>query len=335
MLNPFEWKPACVVTGVAGFVGSHLAERLLSLGFPVVGVDNFISGYQENMTAFHDHPGFTFYERSIEDASLLRELKTRHPELACCFHLAAIVSVPFSVDHPDETLRINYSATSDLLKEAESLHFSAFVFAGSAAEYGDDPRLPLREEYATSTTRHLSPYGEAKFRASAAVGASPCGVALRFFNIYGPRQDPSSPYSGVISKFMDLAVRGKALTVFGDGLQTRDFIYVSDVVDAYLAAAGLRNAQAGSPRLFAAGRTPRIYNVGSGKVTSILDLGRMLLSLIGEIRPFTHLPERPGDIRHSHAVVDAFCGDAGWTARVSLKEGLARTLDWFRLRNAC
>lgn len=334
MSNRLERKPGCVVTGVAGFVGSHLAERLLSLGFPVVGVDNFASGYRENMASFHDHPGFAFYERSIEDASLLEELKGRHPELSVCFHLAAIVSVPYSVGHPDETIRINYSAAVDLLKEAESLQFNAFVFAGSAAEYGDDPRLPLREEYATSETHHLSPYGEAKFLASTAVGSSPRGVALRFFNIYGPRQDPSSPYSGVISKFMDLAVRGEALTVFGDGLQTRDFVYVSDVVDAYVVAAGLQPPLAGAAGPFASGREPRIYNVGSGTVTSILDLGKVLLGLAGGGEAFAHLPERPGDIRHSHAVVDAFREDAGWTARVSLEDGLARTLDWFRSRNA-
>ena len=122
-------KEGCVVTGAAGFVGSHLAQRLLSLDYTVVGIDNFFSGHRENMNGFADHPSFTFYERSIAEPDLLGQLKKHHPELDTCFHLAAIVSVPYSVDHPEETMALNHRATLSLLDEAEELGFKKFVFA--------------------------------------------------------------------------------------------------------------------------------------------------------------------------------------------------------------
>ena len=314
----------CVVTGVAGFVGSHLAERLLSRGISVVGVDNFFSGRRSNMDSFRSHPLFSFHERSITDPSLLGELKELHPEVDRCFHLAAVVSVPYSMDHAEETMRVNFGATLALLEEAESLGFKSFVFAGSAAEYGNDPRLPLFEGYATPETRWLSPYGESKFRASRRIGENPIGVALRFFNIYGPRQDPNSPYSGVISRFMDMALRGAPLTIFGDGGQTRDFVYVADVVNAYLAAADLKNADGAPPP------TPNghIYNIGTGRVTSILELASMVRELSGNREPLAHLPEREGDIRHSRASVEAFREATGWNPEFSLGTGLAATLEW-------
>ena len=179
----------CLVTGVAGFIGSHLAERLLSENHFVVGVDNFFSGRRENVTALLEHPGFSFHERSVTEASLLRDLKAQYPDLQYCFHLAAIVSVPYSVEHPEATIDVNYHATRQLLGDAEELDFTGFLFAGSSAEYGEEKQLPLREEYATENTRHPSAYGHSKYLASREVAASRCGVALRCFNVYGPRQD--------------------------------------------------------------------------------------------------------------------------------------------------
>jgi len=309
-----------VVTGVAGFVGSHLAERLLALGYHVVGVDNFSSGYPKNMASFFDHPAFLFHERSVCEAGLLADLRSCHTglDLVCFFHLAAIVSVPYSLDHPEETMEVNLGATTALLREAEGLDSTAFVFAGSAAEYGNDERLPLIEEYAGEDTVHVSPYGRAKFLASRAVAASPHGVALRCFNIYGPRQDPGSPYSGVISRFADKAAAGEALTIFGDGQQTRDFIYVSDVVEAYIHAAGLARSASAVPN--------GIYNVGTGKGTSVLELAQIVIELTGNRKPITFLPERPGDIRLSVASVAAFQKTAGWRPTISLADGLRRTL---------
>ncbi|MGV8073285.1 MAG: NAD-dependent epimerase/dehydratase family protein [Syntrophobacteraceae bacterium] len=310
-------KTGCIVTGVAGFVGSHLAERLLAMGCRVVGVDNFFSGRRENMASFEQHPAFTFYELDIKEPGLLQRIKSDQPGVDRCFHLAAIVSVPYSMDYPEETMETNYRASVRLLQEADSLGFKSFVFAGSAAEYGDDQRMPLREEYATAETRHLSPYGRAKFLASREVGANQRGVALRFFNIYGPRQDPRSPYSGVISRFIDMAGEGRALTIFGDGLQTRDFVYVSDVVNAYIRAAGLEGGEA-APH--------GIYNIGVGRAVSILEIADVIREICGKGGDLNFLPERPGDIRHSLAAVDKFGKTAGWSAGVSLNEGLRKTV---------
>jgi UDP-glucose 4-epimerase len=315
-------KAGCLVTGVAGFVGSHLAERLLAENYYVVGVDNFFSGHRENLASLLDHPDFIFHERSISEAGLLRDFKTHYPNLASCFHLAAIVSVPYSLEHPEATMGVNHQAAVHLLREAERLGFKVFVFAGSAAEYGDDQRLPLKEEYATEKTRHLSAYGQSKYLASREVATSPCGIALRFFNIYGPRQDPSSPYSGVISRFISMALARKPLTIFGDGLQTRDFVYVSDVVEAYLCAAELcRNSNETRKRL---------YNVGTGRSTSILELAESINDLTANQEKPAFYPERPGDIRFSAGSVDAFLGATQWQPRISLREGLRNTIAWAR-----
>lgn len=317
-------RKACIVTGVAGFVGSHLAERLLAGGIEVVGVDNYFSGYPHNMAGFKEHPAFTFYECSITEPALLERLKEKHRGLMACFHLAAVVSVPYSVDHPEETMEINWHTTARLLDEASRLGFESFLFAGSAAEYGEEGRLPVREEYATDLTEHPSPYGRSKYLSSQRVGTSPIGVALRCFNIYGPRQDPRSPYSGVISKFVDLAFSRQPLTVFGDGQQTRDFIYVGDMVAAYVRAAGLDGTGSRVPN--------GIYNIGTGERTSILQLGEVINELAGNRETTQYLQERPGDIRHSVAAVAKFREAAGWSPKVDLREGLRLTLEWARSR---
>lgn len=315
-------RVGCLVTGAAGFVGSHLAERLLAEGFFVVGVDDFSSGHRENLASLLTNPQFGFHERSVTESGLLHALKARYPGLESCFHLAAVVSVPYSIEHPEATMEVNYRATVGLLREAERLGFKVFAFAGSAAEYGDDQRLPLLEGYAMEHTKHLSPYGQAKYLASREVAASPCGVALRCFNIYGPRQDPGSPYSGVISRFVTMALAGKPLTIFGDGQQARDFVYVSDVVEAYLCAARLcREGRGGEVRL---------YNIGTGTRTSILELAETVNELVGNRSGLTFGPERGGDIRFSVASVEAFRTAAGWQPRVSLREGLRCTCEWAR-----
>ena len=260
------------------------------------------------------------------ESGLLTALNRSHPDMRHLFHLAAIVSVPYSVAHPEETLAVNHQATVALLSEARQLNYHTFVFAGSAAEYGTDERLPLRESYATVATHHLSPYGESKFLASTAVARSiqPCGIALRCFNIYGPRQDPSSPYSGVISRFMDKGCADQAITVFGDGQQTRDFIYVADVVEAYVYAAGLTGPSSPKPV------TSGVYNVATGKQTSVLELAEIIRDLTGNRQDLAFFPERPGDIRHSYAVVERLKEASGWTPQISLREGLQTTLAWAR-----
>ncbi len=312
-------KKICLVTGCAGFIGSHLTQRLLDSGHMVVGVDNLFSGYLHNMEGFLDHPDFKFHEVSITENGLLESLKEAYPDLDVIFQLAAIVSVPYSIEHPELTMEVNFEATRRMIETSARLEISTFIFAGSAAEYGNEERLPVREEYATDEVKHLSPYGSAKYKVSSLIEKSDSGCSLRFFNIFGPRQDPTSQYSGVISRFVDFGMDGKNMVIFGDGTQSRDFLYISDVVDSYLIAAGL------DPH----GRGPLtgVYNVGTGSGISILELANIVSTLTGAPSEVVFKPERAGDIKHSRADVSKII-DAGFSPAVSFEEGLKKTIEW-------
>lgn len=314
-------RTACLVTGCAGFIGSHLTERLLSAGCDVIGVDNFTTGHRGNMAAFAAHPGFTFFEHDVCTPGLIARAQAAHHGLARVFHLAAVVSVPFSVEHPRETMTVNLDATLSLHESARKAGLATFVFAGSAAEYGETATVPIPETAIGPDTVQQSPYGRAKFLASTQIAASGFGVSLRCFNVYGPRQDASSPYSGVISRFMKTSLAGRPLTVFGSGGQTRDFVAVEDVVEGYLLAADLAGAT-GNP-------LAGIFNVGTGHATSILELARLVGKLTGNPLEPEFLPPRPGDIRHSVADISKFAA-AGFRAPLALERGLARLLDWRR-----
>ncbi len=308
----------CLVTGCAGFVGSHLTASLLKSGHKVIGVDNFFTGYEHNMAGFREHPDFVFFERSIAEEGLLEKLKGENPELDVVFQLAAIVSVPYSVEHPELTMQVNFEANERMLSSAQRLGISTFIFAGSAAEYGEENRLPVREEYADEATQ-LSPYGVAKYRSSALIEKSGYGCSLRFFNIFGPRQDPTSQYSGVISKFVDFGLSGQKMVIFGDGEQTRDFIYVDDVVTTYLIAAGLDEH----------GRGPLkgIFNIGTGNSISIRELAGFVIQLTSAPAEIEFKQERAGDIKHSYADVSKIM-KAGFKADYSFEDGLSRTVEW-------
>ncbi|HAS89722.1 MAG TPA: epimerase [Desulfovibrio sp.] len=310
----------CLVTGCAGFIGSHLTQTLLDEGHFVVGVDNFASGYAHNMDGFINHEQFAFYEKSITEPGLLAALKKLHPELDAVFQLAAVVSVPYSVEHPGLTMRVNFEANRDMLDAARKMGISRFVFAGSAAEYGEEGRLPVKEEYADKVEQ-LSPYGVAKYKSSAYIAESGYGCSLRFFNIFGPRQDPSSQYSGVISRFVDFGLAGKRMVIFGDGEQTRDFLYVSDVVTSYLLAAGLDGQ----------GRGPLtgIYNIGTGNGRSVRELAIVIADLTSAPQEIDFRAERAGDIKHSRADVSKITAE-GFRAEFSFEDGLACTVEWAR-----
>ena len=306
-------KNGCIITGVAGFLGSRLAERLLAMGRAVAGVDNFFSGKRENMASFQDHPAFTFLEADIRDAGTLARSAEKLPGPVCCFHFAGVSSPHYSMDHAEETMEVNHEASLSLLAESRRMDM-LFVFAGSAAEYGDDARTPLREDYATERTRHPSPYGRSKLLASLEIGTDTHGVVLRFFNIYGPGQNRGC---GVVSGFLDAAARGKDLTVFGDGLQTRDFLHISDAVDACLRAAGISGGKIAPPG---------IYNIATGRSSTVLEVAETVRILFENRPAIRFLPERAGDIRHSPAAVEKFRNVAGWSAAVSLNDGLRETM---------
>jgi len=308
---------ACLVTGCAGFVGGHLTEALLALGAEVVGVDNLSSGRRENMEGFLNHPKFHFLKRDILETDWLDEARRTLPHFRCVFHLAAVVSVAYSMNHETETLETNYKASIELYNQTVNDGARSFVFAGSAAEYGDEACLPIKEEYADNRTIQLSPYGRSKYLASRHIIEAGAGCSLRCFNIYGPRQDPSSPYSGVISRFLLQAARQESLTILGAGDQTRDFIYVSDVVRAYLLAAGLGPA-ADKPLVGA-------FNVGSGGRLSIQELASAVNKITGNPAGMTHLPPRPGDVLHSLADVSKLERATGFKTQTTLETGLKET----------
>ncbi|TPV94351.1 MAG: NAD-dependent epimerase/dehydratase family protein [Myxococcales bacterium FL481] len=305
-----------LVTGGAGFIGSHVVERVLALGDAAVVVDNFSTGRRENLAHLAGHDRFRLVEANVVDG-LWAAVKPAVEHLGPAthlVHLAAQTSVVSSVQNPVDDVRINYGATVHALEYARHNGVQKVVFASSAATYGDETEMPIAEARASAP---VSPYGINKLGSELflhyyrQVHGLPT-TALRFFNVYGPRQDPRSPYSGVISVFVDRAVRGLPLTIFGDGTQTRDFVFVEDVVRAILAAC----EQSGAPGP---------YNVGTGRPTSITDLAKAIVAATGSASPIQHAPSRAGEIVHSYANVDAARMALGFRAEVALEEGLART----------
>lgn len=298
-----------VVTGGGGFIGSHLADALLAQGRRVRVVDNFITGRRPLVPA-----GAELLEGDVN------EVAARAVQGAdVVYHLAALPSVPRSVKLPLESHRATAQGTLAVLTAAEQAGVRRVVVASSSSVYGDTPTLPKRE---TMAPQPLSPYATAKLAAeSYAVHWASRGkletVSLRFFNVYGPRQDPDSPYAAVIPTFIRRIREGKPMPVNGDGGQTRDFTFVADVVR------GL--TMAGS----ASGVSGRVYNLAGGSPVSVLDMGRALAKLTGREPKFEFGPARPGDIRDSFADVAAVRRDLGFAAAVPLEEGLRRTLEWF------
>lgn len=321
---------ACLVTGCAGFVGSHLTDALLTLGFPVVGVDIIPRAQAANLSDAFGNPAFRYVEHDITRHGVLKRCHEEYPRIGHVFHLAAVVMVAFSMEHPELTMATNYTATQALHAEARQAGAQAFVFAGSAAEYGDDPRLPLREEYAGPQTVHNSPYGRSKYLSSRLMHESGYGCSLRFFNIFGPRQDPGSPYSGVVSKFITQATAGADLTIFGDGGQTRDFIYVSDVVRSYLIAGGIIP----NPATGLAAPLAGIYNVGTGGSITIRSLAEKAIAATGTGSAILSAAPRAGDIYHSQADISLFTRTTAFAPQVAFEEGLRRTIAWANSQHA-
>jgi UDP-glucose 4-epimerase len=317
--------PIAVVTGGAGFIGSHTVDRLVELGHRVIVLDDFRTGKRANLARWADPKhGFDGAQPAVEVVSCdishgifaaLAPLTAKHGPVERIVHLAAQVSVVHSVANPLADMAVNYGGTLHVLEYARATGVAKVVFASSAAVYGDVSALPVAED---APARPVSPYGIDKLASELALDyyAAVHGVpttALRFFNVYGPRQDPSSPYSGVISIFADRARAGRPLTIFGDGGQTRDFVYVGDVVRAITAALG-----DGGSRVVA--------NVGTGGEISVLELARTIVELCGGASPIQHAPPRPGEILKSRARVDRLRDAFGVVAETTLVDGLRATL---------
>ncbi|MDB4955024.1 MAG: NAD-dependent epimerase/dehydratase [Myxococcales bacterium] len=309
--------PTVVVTGGAGFIGSHTVDRLMETGHRVVVLDNFSTGKRSNLARWAGDPALDIVTCDITNGifAALAPLTKLHGPVERIVHLAAQVSVVHSVANPHVDMTVNYGGTLHVLEYARAHHVKKVVFASSAAVYGDVTQLPVAEETACQP---VSPYGIDKLASELALDyyANVHGVpttALRFFNVFGPRQDPSSPYSGVISIFTDRARAGKPLTIFGDGSQTRDFVFVGDVVRGIVAALGDGNSR-------------MIANVGTGNEISVGELARTIVDLCGGKSTLEHAPPRAGEILKSRARVDRLRDALGVVAQTSLVDGLRATL---------
>jgi UDP-glucose 4-epimerase len=315
MFSRFRGERA-LITGGAGFIGSHLAHGLVRLGAQVVALDDLSGGFRENLP-----------ERNVEfvHASVLDDAALRRAARGCrwVFHQAAMVSVPESVEKPDECVRLNVGGTERVLAAAREVKAERVMFAASAAAYGNHPTLPCSESHLPDS---WSPYAMSKIAgehllATYARCFGMSAVSLRYMNIFGPRQNPNSPYAAVISAFVNRLRAGKQPTVFGDGSQTRDFTFIENVVHANLLAA-------------AGGRPGTVFhgqpiNVGTGVRTSLLDV----LNALGRALKVDATPvfggPRAGDIQHSVADISLARSLLGYRPLVGLDEGLSRTLaEW-------
>jgi UDP-glucose 4-epimerase len=305
----------CLVTGGAGFIGSHLVERLVATGLQVRVLDDFSTGNAANLASLQGR--IEVITGSVADRST-----TRSAVAGCdvVYHLAALPSVVKSVEEPLACHEICATGTLACLDAARQAGVRRLVYAASSSAYGDQPGAIRTENDALVP---LSPYAAAKLAGehycsscTAVYGLET--VRLRFFNVFGPRQDAKSPYSGVIALFIAALCDGRTPTIFGDGLQGRDFVYVNNVIEALCLAAQAPAA------------VGNVYNIGGGQSTRILDLVRHLNRLLGTSIEPLHAPPRAGDVRHSEADISRARRDLGYNPAIRFEEGLARTLDYYR-----
>jgi UDP-glucose 4-epimerase len=303
-----------LITGGSGFIGSHIVEHYQDVAAEIRVLDNLRTGYRHNL----DGLDCTFIEGSVTDLDVVRAAVEG---VDLVFHLAALVSVPESMEKPAECVDINVHGLLNVLEEAASAGVRKLVFASSAAIYGDNPEVPKRE---AMLPEPRSPYAITKldgeyyldlFQREGRLETA----AIRFFNVFGPRQDPKGAYAAAVPIFIEKAIKRDPIVIFGDGGQTRDFIYVKDIVGALTFAAETTGVTG-------------TFNAGYGGQITINDLASEIVRLTGSTSPIEHQPNRPGDVRHSRADVARLTA-SGWTPRHSLAEGLAATIDFFKARS--
>ncbi len=332
-----ERKAGCLVTGCAGFLGSHLTEALLGLGHRVVGVDSLFAGNWSNMVAFSAHPNFTFLKTSVTLPRLYAEAQRLVPELGHVFHLAAIVSQSYATKRPMETMAVNCIASLGLFEEARRLGAFSFVFAGSMAEHGDveDSREPGAVSDAAAATPaspanlsrglsrlHNSPYGRSKYLVSRHISDAGFGVSLRFCPVYGPRQDPASPYTGLVSQAMTQALHDEIVEVPDDG-RLRDFLHVRDAVRACLMAAGLHEPGAAP--------ATGLYDVGSDAPVDTVTLARLVLRGAGQPEDDVDVVAGlDGGLALRVVSGESFRQAVGFSPAVHLEEGVRQSIAWLR-----
>jgi UDP-glucose 4-epimerase len=306
-----------LITGVAGFIGSALARAVLAQGDKVRGIDNLSTGKRDNLAEILQH--IDFQEADLLDLQAIYD--------ACrgvdyVLHEAAIPSVPKSVLDPLGSNRANLDGTVNLLMAAREAGVKRVVYAASSSAYGDTPTLPKHEDMSPNP---ISPYAVAKLASEYyMISFYRCygleTVCLRYFNIFGPRQDPTSPYSGVLAKFITQMLKGEQPTILGDGKQSRDFTYVDNAVEAnLLACKALAKEVAG-----------RVFNVATGRRADLNETFQILKKLTGYPGTVNYGPERAGDVKHSLADMSRATKHLGYTPKVDFEEGLRRTIEWYR-----
>lgn len=306
-----------LVTGVAGFIGSTIARALIHRGDEVRGLDDFSSGKRENIAELKG--SLDFREGTLLDPAGLA-IACRGVD--CVFHEAALPSVPKSVAEPKLTNSVNIEGTLNLLLAARDAGVKRVVYAASSSAYGESPTLPKREDM---VPHPISPYAVQKLTGEHYMQAFACvygleTVSLRYFNIFGPRQDANSQYSAVLAKFITSMLQSQSPTVFGDGEQSRDFTYVDNAVQANLLAAQARAEEVSG----------RVFNVATGTRFSLNQTYKMLQKIIGFTDPVKFGPPRSGDVRHSLADISLAQKHLNYSPSVSFEEGLRRTVEWYR-----
>ena len=304
-----------LVTGAAGFIGSHLAQHLLEDGAYVRGLDNFESGHQDNLQPFVDRDGFEFEEGDLREVDTVESVMDG---IDYVFHQGALTSVPRSINDPLLTTESNCIGTTNLLKAANNEGVDKVIVASSAAVYGSNEELPKHEDMPVNPE---SPYALSKYWTEqlAVQFANLYGletIALRYFNVFGPRQDPTSDYAAVIPKFISLMFDSERPPIYGDGEQSRDFTYIEDIVQANINAS-LTNT------------SNRVLNVASGEQTTVNELVDKLNEILStDIEP-RYLEPRSGDVRHSFADISRAREEIGYDPKFSLEDGLVKTIESF------
>ena len=308
-----------LVTGGAGFIGSNIAEALLSQGCRVVVLDDLSSGKMDNINHLLHNENFMFIRGNILDSGLLRSILKTY-QVSGISHQAAIPSVTKSIQDPVRTIETNITGTTNLFDIAAESHCKRIVFASSCAVYGDSPELPKREDMPLDPK---SPYAVSK-AAKEMLAKNFCSfhnikiVGLRYFNVYGRRQDPASGYAAVMPTFITKAIRNEPIPIEGEGDQTRDFVYVDDVVKANLLALRAENSAG------------RCFNIASGFSISIRELANIITEIADSQSTVVHKPARLGDIKESRADIECARRDLGYAPDYDIVRGLKQTIRWYQ-----
>ena len=305
-----------LVTGGAGFIGSHIVDKLVQLGEKVRVIDNFVTGKKENLAKSINK--IELINGDIRDG---KKLQVALKGVDFVLHQAALRSVPRSVDDPISTNNVNITGTLLLLEYARRYKVKRVVYASSSSVYGDNPELPKKE---TDSLSPISPYAVSKL-----AGEYYCSmytklyglgtISLRYFNVFGPRQDPSSQYAAVVPKFIELAFKNKPLEIHGDGLQSRDFSYIDNVVSANLLAAKSKKG------------IGEVFNIACGEKYTILDIAETISEITGRRLKYRHATSRKGDVRHTLADISKAKKMLGYKPITNFEEGMRRTVEYFEL----